>query len=142
MHIYSFIGATEILKLILETNVPFKPNLSTEQIESAIDLLQGSKQQLKPGMALQSDKMFVEVDKPTVLIQAHHNLDELFNTLKLRKGSSFELVFKLVLFFNSLASIKGAKKYTPVVSLTSKERFHYCSPQLFKLMAILKISDY
>lgn len=68
MHIYSFIGATEILKLILETNVPFKPNLSTESIESAIDLLQGSKQQLKPGMALQSDKMFVEVDKPTVLI--------------------------------------------------------------------------
>jgi len=44
MHIYSFIGALEILKLMFETYVPFKPDLSTEQIESAIDFLQGSKQ--------------------------------------------------------------------------------------------------
>lgn len=93
-------------------------------------------------MALMSDPLFEEEGKPTVLIQCHNNLEELFKTLQLKRGSSFELVFKLVLFFNSLSCIKGSQKKTPVINLRSHERQHHCSPQLFKLMGYLKISDY
>ena len=58
-------------------------------------------------MASQGDKLFLETDKPTVLIQSNHNLEEIFKTLDMRRGTSFELVFKLVLFFNSLPGVKG-----------------------------------
>jgi hypothetical protein len=58
-------------------------------------------------MASQGDKLFLETDKPTVLIQSNHNLEEIFKTLDMKRGTSFELVFKLVLFFNSLPGVKG-----------------------------------
>jgi hypothetical protein len=58
-------------------------------------------------MASQGDKLFLETDKPTVLIQSNHNLEEIFKTLDMERGTSFELVFKLVLFFNSLPGVKG-----------------------------------
>jgi hypothetical protein len=73
-----------------------------------------------------------------VLIQSHHNLKEIFETLPLKRGSSQELVFKLVLFFNSLPGVKGSSKLVPVVPLRERERLEHCSPQLFKLMAVMK----
>lgn len=93
-------------------------------------------------MATQTDKLFLESSKPIVQIQSNHNLTELFETLDLERGSFFEIVFKLVLFFNSLPGIKGNLKTKPEVPLRESERLDFCSPQLFKLMSVLKSVDH
>ena len=54
------------------------------------------------------------------------------------RGSFVDLVFRLVIFHQSLI---GHKNYPPMVGLTEEERFLYCDPKLFKYMVILMISD-
>lgn len=51
-----------------------------------------------------------------------------------------DLIFRLVMFFNSLPSY--SPKQSPILSLRSFERQKFCSPQLFKLMMVLKMADY
>jgi hypothetical protein len=60
---------------------------------------------LEPGQATLSDRLFNEPNKPITNVQSHHNLESLFTTLNLKRGSTFELVFKLVMLFNSLPGV-------------------------------------
>ena len=57
-----------------------------------------------------------------------------------QRGSSLDLVFRLVMFFNSLPSYIAKQK--PIVEMRSFERQKFCSPQVFKLMAALKSADF
>ena len=108
VYIYSFLGGKEIIISLTDTILKSRAELSANEIENCVKLIKQSKQLLKPGMATVSDKLFHEANKPTVLLQSHHNLSNLFKALKLKRGSSFELVFKLVMFFNSLPGIIGS----------------------------------
>jgi len=56
-----------------------------------------------------------------------------------KRGSSIDLFFRLVMFFNSLPSVGSRSK--PLVPFRASERQKFCSPQLFKLMAVLKAAD-
>ena len=76
-------------------------------IEKAIDLVSQSRQTLQPGMATHSDALFAEPQKPIQFLQSHHLLDDLFTTLELKRGSTFELTFKLVMFYNSMPGVPG-----------------------------------
>ena len=68
-------------------------------------------------MATQSDMLFNEPDKPITFVQSHHMLDDLFTTLALKRGSVFELTFKLVMFYNSLPGVPGTAAFEPVVPM-------------------------
>ena len=57
-----------------------------------------------------------------------------------RRSSSVDLVFRLVMFFNSLPTYNP--KIEPIVEIRASERQIHCSPQLFKLMAVLKSADF
>ena len=70
----------------------------------------------------------MDENKPVVLIQSNHKLEEIFKTLSLKRGSSFELIFKLVLFFNSLPGILANQKSIPECPLRNSERKQFISP--------------
>lgn len=57
-----------------------------------------------------------------MLIQSHYRLEDIFRALELEPGSTFELIFKLVMFGNSLPTIKAGKKVDVVVPLRNSER--------------------
>ena len=93
-------------------------------------------------MAHVGDSLYEEKNKPIVMIQSHFNLEELFRLLEFGDDSAFELTFKLVLFFNSFASVKGGKKKAAVVPLRSIDRRVFCSAKFLRLMGMFKASDY
>ena len=139
----SFLSAREILAQLNHgfSLVLPEPMLSDSQIEQGIKLISQSRQTLEPGAATQCDRLFVEPNKPITKIQSHHLLESLFTTLNLKRGSTFELVFKLVMFFNSLPGVHGTSRQNPTVPMRQAERRDFCSPQLFRLLVIVKVAD-
>lgn len=93
-------------------------------------------------MATYKDVLYFEDGKPITQVQSHHNLETLFETLPWKPGSSLSLVFKCVLFYNSLPGLRGNKLQAAVVPLKNRERKLFCSPQLFKLISLMKVTEY
>lgn len=77
-----------------------------------------------------------------MLIQSHFRLEDVFRALDLKPGSTFELIFKLVMFSNSLPTFKAGKKIEVVVKLRTPERNQFLSPQIIYLIGHLKVADY
>lgn len=80
-------------------------------------------------------------------INSHKNLDEIFNILwsaesplkdMVPRGSFSDLVFRLVLFHQSL---EGISRYPNMVNLTEQEQEKFCDPKFYKLMLVLMIND-
>jgi hypothetical protein len=74
-------------------------------------------------------------------MQSHHKLDQVFDILwnKITQKHSFvDLVFRLVLFHQSLLGLNFVKS---MVELSSEERYKYCDPYMFKLIKVLMIAD-
>lgn len=69
-------------------------------------------------------------------------LNDIFKTLALKKDSFFEVIFKLVIFYNSLPGIPGIVGSEPLVPLRSLERKRHLSPLILRLACVLKFSDY
>ena len=137
VHTYSFLGA----HMLVDWADQF--NAKVADAEDAKEQLKKSRQLLRPGTICQKDKLFEDEEgKPTVLIQSHFRLEDVFRALDLEPGSTFELIFKLVMFGNSLPTFRGGKKIEVVVKLRTSERNQVLSPQILYLMGHLKVADY
>ena len=75
-------------------------------------------------------------------MNAHHNLAEIFyylwDTEVARRDSFIDLVFRLVLFHDSVESLASCPN---MVNLTPKEAARYCDNSFYKLMQVLLIAD-
>lgn len=75
-------------------------------------------------------------------MHSHHNLREIFYYMWDKKlaprGSFIDLVFRLVMFHQSL---DGVPDWPPIYSLNDLERALYCDKQFFKLMLVVMIAD-
>ena len=73
---------------------------------------------------------------------SHHNLHTVFwkawNQGVLPRGSFPEMVFRLVLFHQSLAMLD---RQSPMMELSDEESNAYCEPAFLKLYGVLVIAD-
>lgn len=73
-------------------------------------------------------------------MQTSHNLESIVKAVPWSRGSGLDLVFKLILLFSVLPG--HGKGQQCLYELSSKEMFKICSPQLLRLMGVLKMADY
>lgn len=59
------------------------------RLKIASELIQGSRQPLKPGTIAFTDRLFSEQDKPIISMPSHHNLHKLFTILNESSASVF-----------------------------------------------------
>ena len=135
-HVHPFKSGNSVLEVFKSLNFfPFTPGSDKE-----MTFIQASRLISESVQPLNQD---AEKGVPLCTqVHSHHNLVEIFYYLwdegLCPRDSFFDLVFRCVLFHQSL---DGLKKYEPEVSLTSKEQARFCDPHFFDLIKIVMIAD-